>query len=214
MAIRGYDIISSLDNAVMGPTYRAGVLRNWALTRMKSLQEEHGTKSVAFEMLGPPRNSKLLFEAHLLREAFGTMAAVRDATPEEIRDELNQLVRENPAMANEVVSIGIPILTDDGEIIRGPKVLIPSEAKEEPIHPELLESWIDAGWVDLRLENCTAWNKRFQRIHDEIELIPPTESSSRHLRNRTFWHEERRIQPGKLVGWILSVEEKGDRFKR
>ena len=210
----GHDIISSLDNAVMGPTYRAGVLRSWALTRMRDLEEEHGTRSVAFEMLGPPRNSKLLFEAHLLREAFGTMSAVRRATATEIRDALNNLVRDRPRLANEVVSIGIPILTDDGEIIRGPKVLIPAEAEEEPIHPELLETWIDAGWVDLRFDNCDIWKRRFETIHDEIEQIPATESSSRHLRNRTFWDEERRIQPGKVVGWILSVEEKGDRFKR
>lgn len=210
----GHDIIGSLDNAVMGPTYRAGVLRAWALSRMQELQEENGSRSVAFEMLGPPRNSKLLFEAHLLREAFGTMSAVRQAEVSEVRDELNRLVRENARLANEVVSIGIPILTDDGQIIRGPKVLIPSRADNEPIEPQLLETWIDAGWVDLRLENCTAWKRRFEMIHDEIERIPASESSSRHLRNRTFWGEERRILPGKVVGWILSVEEKGDRFKR
>ena len=210
----GHDIIGSLDNAVMGPTYRAGVLRSWALTRMRDLEEQHGTRSVAFEMLGPPRNSKLLFEAHLLREAFGTMSAVRHAEATEIRDTLNRFVLENPRLANEVVSIGIPILTGDGEIIRGPTVLIPSRAIDEPVEPELLETWIDAGWVDLRLENCRVWQQRFERIHSAIEQIPESESSSRYLRNRTFWGEERRILPGKVVGWILSVEENGDRFKR
>ncbi len=210
----GHDIISSLDNAVMGPTYRAGVLRSWALSRMRDLQDEHWTRSVAFEMLGPPRNSKLLFEAHLLRQTFETMAEVREAEAEEIRDALNSLVRDEPRLANEVVSIGIPILTDNNEIIRGPKVLIPSEADEQPMDPEMLETWIDAGWVDLRLENCATWKRRFQTIHEEIDRIPEGDSSSRHMRNRTFWEADRRIQPGKLVGWILSVEEKGDRFKR
>ena len=209
----GHDIIGSLDNAVMGPTYRAGVMRSWALSRMSKLQDDHGTRSVAFEMLGPPRNSKLLFEAHLLRQAFETMSAVRAAEAEEIRDALNSLVRDKPRLANEVVSIGIPILTDSGEIIRGPKVLIPSEADEEPIHPELLESWIDAGWVDLRLENCAEWKRRFHKIQGQIDQIPDGDSSSRHMRNRTFWESDHRIQPGKVVGWILSVEEKGDRFK-
>ena len=210
----GHDIISSLDNAVMSPTYRAGVLRSWALSRMRELEEKHGTRSIAFEMLGPPRNSKLLFEAHLLREAFRDMNAVRIASAEEIRDALHRLIEEQPRIANEIVSIGIPILTDQGELLRGPKVLIPAEAHQERFDEERLETWIDAGWVDLRLANCETWKQRFNSIHEEIDQIPESDSSSRYLRNRRFWAEERGIQPGKVVGWILSVEEKGDRFKR
>ena len=34
-----------------------------------------------------------------------------------------------------------------------------------------------------------------------------------YLRNHRFWDENKGIQPGKLVGWILSGEEKGDRVK-
>ena len=44
--------------------------------------------------------------------------------------------------------------------------------------------------------------------------IPPDDTSSRYLRNLRFWDEEKRIQPGKIVGWILSVEEHGARTKR
>ena len=82
----GHDVINALDNAVLGPTYRAGLLRHWALEHMVELEQKHDTHSVAFEMLGPARNSKLLFEAHLLRLAFGTMEAIREATPEQVRD--------------------------------------------------------------------------------------------------------------------------------
>jgi NAD(P)-dependent dehydrogenase (short-subunit alcohol dehydrogenase family) len=210
----GHDVINALDNAVMGPTYRAGVLRHWALERMRELQEEHGTRSIAFEMLGPPRNSKLLFEAHLLREAFHTMAAVRSASVEEISDALDKLVREDTRLANEIASIGIPILLRSGEIIRGPKVLIPSEADQAPVTPEALETWVGAGWVDLREENCRAWQERFQAIYDDVQRIPEGDTSSRHLRNHAFWKQGSGIQPGKVVGWIISQQEQGDRIKR
>src|SRR5207253_8746861 len=73
----GHDVINALDNAVMGPTYRAGLMRHWALEKLRALEEEHGVRSVAFENLGPPRVSKLLFEADLLRTSFTTMDAVR-----------------------------------------------------------------------------------------------------------------------------------------
>jgi hypothetical protein len=190
------------------------MLRHWALERMIELEEQHATHSVAFEMLGPPRNSKLLFEAHLLRLAFRTMRAVREATPEQVRDALDRLVREDPEAANRVVAVGIPILLNSGEILRAPKVIVPPDACHQKVTPEKLEGWVQDGWVDLRLANCARWIERFQRIQQEIDSIPDGDTSSRHLRNRRFWQESRGIQPGKIVGWILSVEEKGARMKR
>ncbi|HEV8632479.1 MAG TPA: short-chain dehydrogenase [Thermoanaerobaculia bacterium] len=211
----GHDVINALDNAVLGPTYRAGLLRHWALERMVELEAEHpGQESVAFEMLGPPRNSKLLFEAHLLRLAFGTMQAAREATAEQVRDALDRLVRTQPEVANRVVAVGIPILLDSGELIRGPRVIVPADADRVPVTPERLEAWVADGWVDLRLANCARWVERFRRIHAEIEAIPEGESSSRFLRDRRFWHEGRPMQPGKIVGWILGTEEQGARIKR
>jgi NAD(P)-dependent dehydrogenase (short-subunit alcohol dehydrogenase family) len=210
----GHDVINALDNAVLGPTYRAGLLRHWALERMCELEKEHGHHSVAFEMLGPARNSKLLFEAHLLRLAFGPMSALRESTPEQVRDALDTLVRQDPEVANRIAAVGIPVLLDSGEVIRGPKVLVPAEADAVEVTPERLEAWVQDGWVDLRLANCARWVERFRRIHAEVAAIPESESSSRFLRNERFWHEERPIQPGKVVGWILGTEESGARIKR
>lgn len=210
----GRDIVNALDSAVLGPTYRAGILRHWAIERMNELQEQHGVHSVAFEMLGPPRNSKLLFEAHLLRRAFANMAAVRQATPEQVRDGLDHLVRSQPDEANRVVSIGIPILLDSGELLRGPRTLVPAGLENEPVTPENLEKWVRDGWVDLRLANCAKWIERFRRIHEEVESLPQHDTSSRYLRNRRFWGEEQDIRPGKIVGWLLEVEDGGWRIKR
>jgi hypothetical protein len=210
----GHDVINALDNAVLGPTYRAGLMRHWALERMMEFEKQGKTKSVAFEMLGPPRNTKLLFEAHLLREAVGTMTAVRESTPEELAKILDTLVREQPRLANEVVSVGIPILLQSGEILRGPEVIVPANADNETVTPEVLENWVHDGWVDLRVANCARWIDRIQRIHEETAAIPTEDTSSRYLRNLRFWDEEKRIQPGKIAGWILSVEEDGARTKR
>ncbi len=208
----GHDVINALDNAVLGPTYRAGLMRHWALERMTALEKRGKTRSVAFEMLGPPRNSKLLFEAHLLREAFGTMEAIRDSGEEEVAAGLDRLVRERPRIADEIVSVGIPILLASGEILRGRRVLLPGNACRERVTPEKLENWVENGWVDLRPRNCGRWISRVRAIHKEVQAIPEADTSSRYLRDRHFWQEG--IQPGKLVGWILSVEEKGDRLKR
>lgn len=210
----GYDVMSALDSAVLGPTYRAGILRHWAIEKMSALEKENGVRSVAFELLGPPKNSKLLFEAHLLRAEYKTMKAVRESTAEEVCERLNRLVREQPEEANRIACIGMPILLESGEILRGPKVIVPGDAVNEEVTPEKLETWVRDGWVDLRLANCGKWVERFRRIHEEVEALPEGDTSSRHLRDRHFWNEAQGIQPGKTVAWILSSEEKGWRWKR
>jgi len=210
----GYDVVGALDGSVLGPSYRGGALRGAALAQMEELQEEHGVASIAFEMLGPPRVSKLLFEAHLLRRAFATMSEVEAASAEEVRDRLNALVVERPALANEMVAIGIPVLLDDGRLIRGPQLLVPNDAEAVEVTPERLDLWAADGWADLRLANCRKWKQRCEDIHRAWAAIPASDSSSRHHRNADFWDHGGPIQPGKVVGWILSEEEGGKRIKR
>jgi hypothetical protein len=57
------------------------------------------------------------------------------------------------------------------------------------------------------------WRERFCRIRREVETISERDTSSRFLRDRQFWGEEEKIQPGKIVGWIFATEEKGARMK-
>jgi hypothetical protein len=211
----GRDVIGALDGSVLGPTYRAALLRRQAIERMSDLERQHGTRSIAFEMLGPARISKLLYEAHLLREVFDTMAAAREAGPEEIRDRLDALVRSDPEVANRIAAVGIPLLLDSGELIRGPKILTPAHACGAEVTPEAVERWARDGWVDLRLANCRRWHRRFEEIRREVDRLPEDDSASRYPRNRRFWSEHGgAIVPGKTVGWILSVEERGGRIKR
>jgi NAD(P)-dependent dehydrogenase (short-subunit alcohol dehydrogenase family) len=212
----GHDVINALDNAVMGPTYRAGLMRHWALEKLRALEEQHHVRSVAFENLGPPRLSKLLHEADLLRRAFTTMDRVRSAPAAEISARLLREVERDALVRREIVSIGIPILLPDGRLLRGPEckvppVTAPGETRE--VTPELVEAWAWAGWVDLREANMARWKDRFDRIRAETDGIPAADSSSRHLRDRQFWGEEGKIQPGKVVGWIFATEEKGARMK-
>jgi NAD(P)-dependent dehydrogenase (short-subunit alcohol dehydrogenase family) len=210
----GHDVINALDNAVMGPTYRAGLMRHWALEKLRNLEKDHDVRSVAFENLGPPRLSKLLFEADLLRRAFGTMPQVRAASPAEIARRA-AAVLEDPERPREIVSIGIPILLPDGRLLRGPECKIPPAADGATLEitPARIDAWAFAGWVDLREGNMALWKERFDRIEAEVAAIPDAESSSRFLRDRQFWSADGLIQPGKVVGFIFATEEKGARMK-
>jgi hypothetical protein len=212
----GHDVINALDNAVMGPTYRAGLMRHWALEKLRALEEQHQVRSVAFENLGPPRLSKLLHEADLLRRVYRSMGAVRAAEPSEMSRRLAELVVQDPVRRREIVSIGIPILLPDGRLLRGPECKIPpvtASTDTFEVTPERVDAWAQAGWVDLRESNLALWRRRFEHIRADMDAISPQDTSSRHLRDRQFWGQEEKIQPGKVVGWIFAIEEKGARMK-
>ena len=46
-----------------------------------------------------------------------------------------------------------------------------------------------------------------------VEALSETETSSRYLRNNEYWKNFTDIDPGKIVGWIFTEEEKGKRMK-
>ena len=212
----GHDIINALDNATMGPTYRAGLMRQRALKLMEELQQKHNCDSIAFELLGPPRLSKLLYEAHLLRLCFKTMENVRDTEEETLAAELEKKILEDQHLRAQILSIGIPILLKDGKrMLRGPEIKIPPYrgSEEEDITAEKIDKWAYDGWVDLRVENMRVWRKRMHDIFQEISSIPENDTSSQYDRDRRFWLEDKEINIGKVAGWILANEEQGARMK-
>jgi hypothetical protein len=212
----GHDIINALDNATLAPTYRAGFMFQNALGKMKELEEEFGVDSVAFEMLGPPRLSKLLYESYLLKRGFSTMNDVVSTTPKILSDTLLDIITKDTKLRAQIISIGIPILLPNGKtLLRGKEIKIPPFRGENvlKITPAAIDSWAMKGWVDLRKKNMDKWKKRFTEFLYSIESLPQSETSSRYLRNRHYMRSYAEIDPGKIVGWIFTEEEKGKRMK-
>jgi NAD(P)-dependent dehydrogenase (short-subunit alcohol dehydrogenase family) len=205
----GRDVVAALDASTMGPTYRAGILRGQALERMEALEEEHGVKGVAYEMLGPPRLSKLLFEGAILERLFGTVDAAAGLDPEGAARRAGDLVSEDDDLRRRIVSIGLPILLPDGvSMLRGPRLkVLPEEG--ESVHAQVL---IDRGWVDLRAENWLRWRERVRAYRAELEARPGLEEGSRG--DHEYGDRSGRIRPGRLSAWIFRYEDRGERIKR
>ncbi|NOX87563.1 MAG: short-chain dehydrogenase [Calditrichaeota bacterium] len=212
----GHDIINALDNATMGPTYRAGYLRGSALQKMLRLQRDHKSDSVAFELLGPPKLSKLLYEAYLLKRCKFTMEEVLKHNPEFLANCAEELIKTDHKLRAEILSIGIPILMSDGKkLLRGPEMKIPAYKgiNELEVTQENINKWASEGWLDLRAENFKIWQERIRKIQKEIESVPEDDTSSQYDRDREYWNESNEIEPGKIVGWLFLQEEQGLRMK-
>lgn len=212
----GHDIINALDNATLNPTYRAGYLFTSAREQLKKLESEHSVASIAFEVLGPPRLSKLLFESHLLKTSCGDMRKVARTDAKILSRKLSESISSDSEIRSRIISIGIPILMPDGKtLLRGNEIKVPPFRGENElkITGKSIDLWAHDGWIDLRVENMQRWKSRFQKIFAMVEEIPEGETSSRHLHTREYWNNFGEIDEGRIAGWIFSYEEKGMRMK-
>jgi NAD(P)-dependent dehydrogenase (short-subunit alcohol dehydrogenase family) len=210
----GREVVAALDGSTLGPTYRAGVMRHRALEQMRQLEVDTGFESVAFEMLGPPRLSKLLYEAALLKRARGSLEAVATSDSEEMSAACAEIVKQDTKLRSHILSIGLPIRLPNGRLIRGPEMKIPvyfEEAREQ-LTPESIERWADAGWVDLRPANLERWQERARSILREIEG-QPADTSSEVFEDGAYWTPGNDLPIGRVAAWILGVEEQGRRGK-
>ena len=213
----GHDIINGLDNSIMNPTYRAGYMRHDAMEQMQYLQDKHDVESIAFEILGPPRLSKILYEAALLKKIGKNMRSIVSDSVENLIEKAESEISNNKVLRSQMISIGLPILLADGKrLIRGPQVKIPTQLGRKSIDINSIEmnSWADAGWIDLRRENIISWQDRFKKILSEYDALPDDETSSRYHHGRKYWAIDEPLQIGKIASWIFINEDKGLRIKR
>jgi hypothetical protein len=212
----GKDIVSALDHATMEPTYRAGYMQHMAVRKLDELEKKHNVSSVAFELLGPPRLSKLLYEIHLLRLFNKAMFDIINKSPEELSQKCFDIIVNDSDLRNEMLAVGIPILTPNGEsLLRGSIIKIPAFRGDNvlEVNEKNINTWANEGWVDLRVENMKKWQQRLSDLIEEAESIPESNTSSMHVRTKAYWNNFEEISIGKICSWLFIHEEQGKRMK-
>ena len=212
----GMDVVGALDSVVMGPTYRAGILRGAALNEMRRLEHEHGIASVAFEMLGPPALSKLLYEAYLIKLAYPDPATATADTPESVSERVWDILKRDRTLRATIISIGVPILLSDGKsVLRGPEVKIPAYAgsNELPITTDSVNEWAEKGWLDLRPSNMKRWQQRIADFFKAATGAASADTSSAFPWERRMLGENDEFFAGRIVTYLFIEEEKGGRIK-
>jgi len=208
----GVDVIAAIDAAIMVPSYRAGYLRGSAIEAMRRLEYETNSHSIATGELGPPKLTKLLYEAHLLKTKYRTLQAVTEQQASEVSDALWRYVQRNNDLRNTIISIGIPILPPEGDrLVRGPRINVPEYAGQTklPVTEGAIDEWAERGWLDLRTSNMKRWQERFRRMLRSAQTIHRQGSAA--ITMEAYRSEEIRI--GEVVGWIFNNEEGGHRIK-
>jgi hypothetical protein len=212
-ASTGRDVLSAIDGAITEPSYRAGVLRSQAILEMERLEAALGGESgqvlpsIAVGHLGPPKLSKLLIEAYLLRAAAGTadidaMLALDAAT---MQQRVDAWLIANPRIVSLITTIGIPLLRSETTLTRGPRINIPPAPPDGlpvPLGAGAVEMYAQNGWVDLRLANFETWRERLRRLSTSRPDIVTAGSAAFELTS----YSGASFSPGDVVGWLLTTE--------
>lgn len=206
----GRDIVAALDSATAGPTYRAGILRAQALTRLDALERKRGTRSIAYEMLGPPRLTKMLYEAYLCGLLVPNVRALAAVEPRAFAERAHQRIREDEVLRSQIVSVGLPIVAPDGaHVYRGGVVIVP------PVAGDPLAA-APRGWVDLRPAFFGQW------VHRAAEMVrqanerpgPDRGAESGSDVDWTAIDPDQPVDPAAFATWVFRFEDRGERNKR
>jgi len=203
----GRDVIAAIDGAILGPTYKGGLIRQVALDRISELEDEGSVPSVALGDLGPPQLSKYLFELYLIRDVYGSLEASAEALENEgAAGALAARLNERPDLADLIGSIGIPILLPDGaSILRGPEIKIPGydpSLAARVLDAEEIDAYARKGWVDLRAEHLARWAERLWRV--VASRRGGRAGASDAMGHEVYGRDDFRI--GEVVAWIFANE--------
>ena len=159
--------------------------------------------------------SKLLFEAHLLKCAFGDFKTILQSGlgPKKMATALVDVL-ESSSVAKTAPSIGIPILLPEGRaIMRGPRINVP-EVQGRALSVEIskrsdVDKWAKKGWIDLRPANMKRWKDRFESMVAERHTLRSAGSAAATIQTYTGT----RLEIGEVVAWIFNNEMGGHRIK-
>ncbi len=200
----GRDVVSALDSATAGPTYKAGLLRATAVRRLEALEREHGVRSVAFEMLGPPRLAKLLYEAYVWSRLLGSVRELAESAPAALSHAAAARLAADNGLRATILSVGLPVILPGRKVYRGQEVIVP------PVGGDV-ERAVARGWVDVRPECCAAWIARAKRMLQQAAARPTGGGSD------TEWDPigpDDPIRPSRFATWIFRHEDASERIKR
>jgi len=212
----GNDVIAALDASVLNPSYRAGVLRNKAIEKMQSLEDEHQTRSIAFELLGPPKITKLLYEIYMLKRITGDIYKIPDYESKTLSDKMVELLDTDDQLRQLIISIGTGVLMPGGDrFLRGPVLSYPRFEGVDVFDstPERVNHWADNGWLDLREQNMDTWRARMEKIISMMQEDSEEDFSSEYYHQHKYEFDIGSTELGTIVSWILDREENGARIK-
>jgi hypothetical protein len=185
----GKEIMTAIDRAVLGPTLIGNGMRQVAIDSMNETDDNY---VASIQTLGP-LTAKTLWEAALLKRAYGNIDLIESENESEIQKRVYEIISVEQSTRAKIISVGLPILLPNGEVLRGELMLVPGK-NLKAFRKQEIERWIETGWIDLRTSNWVKWKAWLKEYGQKTNT-------------KTF-------DTGEVCGWILAHKLGGIRVKR
>ncbi len=174
----GHNVVSSLNRALIKPSYKAGVIRENLLEKARHIMVEKDIPSIAYGYLGPLVISKKIFEVALILRSNIIGKLIR-ASAREVVNNILDFLKGNKSILREIAALNLSIrLPKD---VRYTRELKPFEAREE-----------NQIYIDLTEKNIKTWKKIIQMYLDQHLGISEKEPSAGEIVGLYFKLQDRR----------------------
>jgi len=174
----GHDVVSSLNRALIKPSYKAGVIRVNLLEKARHIMVEKDIPSIAYGYLGPLVISKKIFEVALIIRS-NRAGKLIGASAREIMDNILAFLKGNQSVLHEIAALNLSIrLPKDVKYSGGLKPFEPSNSNQINI--------------DLRAKNIKAWQKIIKIYLDQHPTMSDKELSAGEIVGLYFKLQDRR----------------------
>lgn len=157
------DIFVALDNAMLKPTYLG---REMIYDIDRQFKENDYKYGLATGNLGIT-TSKKIYELSIIKNSYPTISELKKSKTKDIVKAVNANLDKE--LIEEIITLGIPILDNDGNFYIGDYALVPGKNEEKKISRNNVEKWTKVGWVDLREKNIATLVKNLIDVYDDAE---------------------------------------------
>jgi nucleoside-diphosphate-sugar epimerase len=174
----GHNVVSSLNRALIKPSYKAGVIREKLLEKARQLTVEKDIPSIAYGYLGPLVISKKIFEVALIIKSNQKEVLFRASARGLLHNILASL-DSNESVLREIAALRLAITLPKN--VRYPRKLKSFEPRDG--------NQIN---IDLTDKNIKAWQKIIQTYLDQNPAISDKELSAGEIVGLYFMLQDRR----------------------
>jgi len=197
-----HDLLTAMDYAALNPTYAAAFQRDIILNKLNNIVNEKKISSIATNNLGPTV-SKQLFELYVIFSICGnSIQKILKTSSKSLSDNAKKYILNDNNLRSQILSLGLPILFENNEYIRGSTIFVPNMEELNSLSQENVNKWAGAGWVDLRKNRITYWKKYIKIANDG--LLNTIKTQKVCLETNYYAINSRNI--GEILGLIYSIQ--------
>jgi len=172
------DLLAQMDLASIPSSYKGRRVRDITLNKLKTIENQSNIPSIVTGNLGPT-TAKHICELYLLKKiSDNSITKLLSMDIRELKERVHNEILNNKPIRVQILSVGLPILMDNDNVLIGEKWMVPEEHEDFRITRDNIENWTQKGWVDLREKNLLWWKKEIRDVLKDVERERKTEEIS------------------------------------